>query len=209
MQLHWSTARYAPWQEGPLLQGLADQVLDGAVAELGVSNIGPKRLRRIQGDLAARGVPLRSLQVQLSLLAPEPIRPGGLVDVCRELGVELIAYSPLALGLLTRMPGKEPSLPSGPRRWLFRRLWSDLQPLLGAMAEIAARRDASPAAVALNWCRAHGALPIAGLRTVAQADAAGDALAWGLEEGERERLDQLALALPSGARMPANPFQSA
>jgi pyridoxine 4-dehydrogenase len=208
VQLHWSTARYAPWQEGPLLQGLADQVLDGAVAELGVSNIGPKRLRRIQGDLAARGVPLRSLQVQLSLLAPEPIRPGGLVDVCRELGVEMIAYSPLALGLLTRMPGTEPSFPSGPRRWLFRRLWSDLQPLLEAMAEIAARRGASPAAVALNWCRAHGAMPIAGLRTVAQADAAGDALAWGLEEGERERLDQLALALPSGARMPANPFQS-
>jgi len=209
VQLHWSTARYAPWQEGPLLQGLADQVLAGAVAELGVSNVGPERLWRIQGDLAARGVPLSSLQVQLSLLAPEPIRPGGLVDVCRELGIELIAYSPLALGLLTRMPGKEPSLPSGPRRWLFRRLWRDLQPLLEAMAEIASSREASPAAVALNWCRAHGARPIAGLRTVAQADAAGDALAWSLEEGERERLDQLALALPTGARMPANPFQSA
>jgi pyridoxine 4-dehydrogenase len=209
VQLHWSTARYAPWQEGPLLQGLADQVLAGAVAELGVSNVGPERLRRIQAELAARGVSLRSLQVQLSLLAPEPIRPGGLLDVCRELGVELIAYSPMALGLLTRMPGAEPSLPTGPRRWLFRRLWPDLQPLLEAMAQIAAGRDASLAAVALNWCRAHGAMPIAGLRSVSQADAAADALAWSLEARERECLDQLALALPSRARMPANPFQSA
>ena len=209
VQLHWSTARYAPWQEGPLLQGLADQVLAGAVAELGVSNVGPERLRRIQAELAARGVSLRSLQVQLSLLAPEPIRPDGLLDVCRELGVELIAYSPMALGLLTRMPGAEPSLPSGPRRWLFRRLWPDLQPLLEAMAQIAAGRDASLAAVALNWCRAHGAMPIAGLRSVAQADAAADALTWSLEARERECLDQLALALPSRARMPANPFQSA
>jgi pyridoxine 4-dehydrogenase len=209
VQLHWSTARYAPWQEGPLLQGLADQVLSGVVSELGVSNVGPARLRRFQADLAARGLPLRSLQVQLSLLAPEPIRPGGLVDVCRELGVELIAYSPLALGLLTRMPGAEPPLPTGPRRWLFRRLWPELQPLLEALAAIAARRDASPAAVALNWCRAHGAMPIAGLRTVAQADTAADALAWSLEVAEREQLDQLALALPTGARMPANPFQSA
>ena len=209
VQLHWSTARYAPWQEGPLLQGLADQVLAGAVAELGVSNVGPERLRQIQAELAARGVSLRSLQVQLSLLAPEPIRPGGLLDVCRELGVELIAYSPMALGLLTRMPGAEPSLPSGPRRWLFRRLWPDLQPLLEAMAQIAAGRDASLAAVALNWCRAHGAMPIAGLRSVAQADAAADALAWSLEARERECLDQLALALPRRARMPANPFQSA
>jgi len=179
------------------------------VAELGVSNVGPERLRQIQAELAARGVSLRSLQVQLSLLAPEPIRPGGLLDVCRELGVELIAYSPMALGLLTRMPGAEPSLPSGPRRWLFRRLWPDLQPLLEAMAQIAAGRDASLAAVALNWCRAHGAMPIAGLRSVAQADAAADALAWSLEARERECLDQLALALPRRARMPANPFQSA
>jgi aryl-alcohol dehydrogenase-like predicted oxidoreductase len=52
-------------------------------------------------------------------------------------------------------------------------------------------------------------MPIAGLRSVAQADAAADALAWSLEARERECLDQLALALPSRARMPANPFQSA
>jgi len=44
---------------------------------------------------------------------------------------------------------------------------------------------------------------------VAQADAAADALAWSLEARERECLDQLALALPRRARMPANPFQSA
>ena len=41
MQLHWSTARYAPWQEVSLLDGLADLVLSGAVRELGVSNTGP------------------------------------------------------------------------------------------------------------------------------------------------------------------------
>jgi pyridoxine 4-dehydrogenase len=209
VQLHWSTARYAPWQEGPLLEGLADRVLAGAVPELGVSNVGPLRLRRLHQALAARGVPLRSLQVQMSLLAPEPILPGGLVEVCRELDIALIAYSPLALGLLTRRPGAEPPLPRGPRRWLFQRLWPDLQPLLEAMAEIASRRDATTAAVALNWCRAHGAMPIVGLRSVAQADAAADALAWSLDGGERERLDRLALALPIRSRMPANPFQSA
>ena len=44
VQLHWSTARYAPWQETALLDGLADRVLDGTVAELGVSNVGPQRL---------------------------------------------------------------------------------------------------------------------------------------------------------------------
>jgi pyridoxine 4-dehydrogenase len=208
VQLHWSTARYAPWQEGPLLQGLADKVLDGTVAELGVSNLGPQRLRRIHADLGARGVPLRSLQVQASLLAPEPMAPGGLLEVCRELGVEVIAYSPLALGLLGRPPGPLPPLPQGPRRLLFRRVWNDLQPLLTSMEAIAASRRSSMAAVALNWCRAHGTLPIVGLRSVAQADAAADALAWTLTAEERQQLDRLSLG-SRRARMPANPFTSA
>ncbi len=210
VQLHWSTARYAPWQEGPLLDGLADQVRAGAVAELGVSNVGPQRLRLLQARLADQGVPLRSLQVQLSLLAPEALAPGGVAEVCRELGIDLIAYSPLALGLLTRAPGACGPLPAGPRGVLFRRLWPGLQPLLEALQRIAAAHRSRPAVVALNWCRAHGAMPIPGVRSVAQAEDAASALGWQLEAAERQELDQLAFAAAAaGVRMPANPFQSA
>ena len=70
VQLHWSTARYAPWQEDGLLDGLAELVLTGRVSELGVSNLGPQRLRLIHSRLLERGVSLRSVQVQCSLLAP-------------------------------------------------------------------------------------------------------------------------------------------
>ena len=208
VQLHWSTARYAPWQEGPLLDGLADFVQAGEVAQLGLSNVGPRRLRWLHGRLVERGVPLTSLQVQFSLLAPDPLLPGGVVDVCRELGIQLIAYSPLALGLLAR-PASEKTgnaLPKGPRGTLFRRLDPALGPLRQAMAEIASIHSAPLAAVALNWCRAHGAMPIPGLRTPAQAELAAGALAWQLSTAEREALDLLALALER--RMPANPFQS-
>ncbi|MCS5697783.1 aldo/keto reductase [Cyanobium sp. FGCU-52] len=206
VQLHWSTARYAPWQEGPLVDGLADRVQRGEVRELGVSNLGPRRLLALHRHLAERGVPLRSLQIQLSLLAPGALLPGGVVAVCRDLGIELIAYSPLALGLLARSPGRlDP--PSGPRGLLFRRLWPEAQPLLEAVDRLARAHGATPAAVALNWCRAHQALPIVGLRTVEQAEAAAAALAWELGEDERQELDRLAFA--SRARMPANPFQSA
>jgi pyridoxine 4-dehydrogenase len=206
VQLHWSTARYAPWQEGPLLEGLADQVRAGSVAQLGVSNMGPRRLRQLQAQLAERGVPLRSLQVQASLLAPDPFAPGGLATVCQELGIDLIAYSPLALGLLCRPPGPLPSLPAGPRGWLFRRLWPELQPLLQALQRIAIDRGATQAAVALNWTRAHGAMPIPGIRSIAQAEGAAAALAWCLHGAERQELDRLAFA--GRARMPANPFGS-
>ncbi len=207
VQLHWSTARYAPWQERPLIDGLADLVEQGEVVELGVSNMGPQRLRQVHAHLAGRGIRLVSLQVQFSLLAPEPMAAGGIVDTCQELGIELLAYSPLALGLLARRPGEGREGLTGTRRALFARLGPGLAALLHTMEIMAAPHGAPLAAVALNWCRAHGAMPIPGLRTPEQVAEAASALGWELQQGEREALDQLALALP--ARMPANPFQSA
>jgi pyridoxine 4-dehydrogenase len=205
VQLHWSTARYAPWQEGPLLEGLADLVQQGAVESLGLSNMGPRRLREVCHRLGERGVTIASLQMQLSLLAPEAIAPGGVAETCRELGIALIAYSPLALGLLAREVGT--ALPRGPRGTLFRRLGPRLEPLLNLMGEIGGHRPGGLAAVALNWCRAHGAMPIPGLRSPAQVESTAAARSWTLTDDERRRLDQLALA--PGPRMPANPFQSA
>ena len=211
VQLHWSTARYAPWQEAPLLEGLADLVQQRAVESLGLSNMGPRRLRQVSERLGQRGVAIASLQVQLSLLAPEAIAPGGVAETCRELGIPLIAYSPLALGLLGREPRRpgtpEPDLPKGPRGALFRRLGPKLEPLLNLMAEIGAHLPGGQAAVALNWCRAHGAMPIPGMRTPGQVDTAAAARSWQLTAEERLSLDQLVLA--DGPRMPANPFQSA
>ena len=208
VQLHWSTARYAPWQEPALLEGLADLVSSGAVPSLGVSNMGPRRLRQVHQQLAARGIRLSSLQVQLSLLAPEAVQPGGVAEVCRELGIELIAYSPLALGLLGRSASDPRPIPQGPRGALFRRLEPRLAPLRQAMEEISQGRPGGLGAVALNWCRSHGAMPIPGMRSTQQVEAAASALSWSLSGEERLRLDQLAMA-DGAARMPANPFQSA
>jgi pyridoxine 4-dehydrogenase len=129
------------------------------------------------------------------------------VPVCRELGIDLLAYSPLALGLLAQPPGEEPRpLPPGPRGLLFRRLRPRIQPLLQTMERIARAHDAPMAAVAINWCRAHGALPLVGMRTAEQAEAAAAAVSWCLEDEERRDLDRVAWR--NGGRMPANPFQS-
>ncbi|MEI8251777.1 MAG: aldo/keto reductase [Synechococcus sp. ELA057] len=210
VQLHWSTARYLPWQELPLLDGLADLVQEGQVAAVGVSNLGPQRLQRLDDHLRARGVPLVSVQVQLSLLAPQAVAAGGLARACRERGIELIAYSPLALGLLARAPGSQPPSLQGPRALLARRQWAPIQPVLQALDRLAEGRAGGPAAVALNWCRAHGALPIVGLRNPQQAEAAAAALGWQLNPEERDQLDRLAMAcVAAGGAMPANPFQSA
>ena len=207
IQLHWSTARYAPWQELPLLDGLGDLVEHGLVPELGLSNVGPKRLRFLHGHLLNRGIQLQSVQVQLSLLAPEPVLRGELAAVCKELGIELLAYSPLALGVLAIPPGVQTSTSTMLRSRLFRRLLPASEDLRSAMVEIAAQRSASMVQVALNWCRAHGACPITGLRRPSQAIDVAAALNWSLSATERQVLDQISQR--TSARMPANPFQSA
>ncbi len=207
IQLHWSTARYAPWQELPLLDGLADLVQQGEVRELGLSNVGPRRLRVLHSRLAQRGVRLASIQVQFSLLAPEPSRPGGLLDVARDLGVEVLAYSPLALGVLARQPGWTPEGATLLRSSLYRRLLPETEVLRQTMAAMAAARGVTQMQVALNWCRAHGACPIPGFRRPSHVIDARQALNWKLNEEERQHLDQL--SFESAVRMPDNPFQSA
>jgi pyridoxine 4-dehydrogenase len=207
VQLHWSTARYAPWQEVQLLDGLADRVLDGSVAEVGVSNIGPKRLAWMHERLAQRGVPLRSVQVQYSLLSPGDAKADALRQLCHERGVEVLAYSPLAFGVLTLSPDAERRSGTFLRRQLFNRLMPASRNLRTVVAAIAATRNVSMAQVALNWCRARGTKPIPGLRTPEQARDVAGALRWSLRPEEIEQL--MEARGQCAVRTPSNPFQSA
>ena len=67
---------------------------------VGVSNYGPKQMQKIQKHLEKRGVPLAAAQVQYSLLSRGP-QQEEIRAVCQDLGVQMIAYSPLALGMLS------------------------------------------------------------------------------------------------------------
>ncbi|XP_052173153.1 pyridoxal reductase, chloroplastic isoform X3 [Diospyros lotus] len=116
-QLHWSTANYAPPQELALWDGLVAMYEKGLVQAVGVSNYGPKQLVKIHDYLKVRGVPLCSAQVQFSLLSMGEDQME-IKNICDSLGIRLISYSPLGLGMLT---GKyTPSnLPQGPRAGTF------------------------------------------------------------------------------------------
>jgi len=70
------------------------------VQAVGVSNYGPKQMQKIQKHLEKRGVPLAAAQVQYSLLSRGP-QQEEIRAVCQDLGVQMIAYSPLALGMLS------------------------------------------------------------------------------------------------------------
>ena len=203
-QMHWSTANYFPWQEGPLLDGLADLYDQGLVNGIGLSNYGPKRLHWVHKRLSARGIPITSLQVQYSLLSTFPVTELGLKDVCDDLGIQMIAYSPLGLGLLTGKYGE--NKPKGLRGVLFRQLLPGIQPLLDCLREVAAERGKTMAQTSLNWCIRKGTTPIPGAKTLEQAKQNIGALGWQLTTGEVDELDRAAAA--SDKQMVQNIFQT-
>ncbi|CAN6298792.1 unnamed protein product [Urochloa humidicola] len=137
-QLHWSTANYAPLQERALWDGLVEMYEKGLVRAVGVSNYGPKQLLKIHSYLASKGVPLSSAQVQFSLLSMGDEQME-LKTVCDSLGIRLIAYSPLGLGMLT---GKydASNLPKGPRSVLFRQILPGLESLLTCLKQISEKK---------------------------------------------------------------------
>jgi pyridoxine 4-dehydrogenase len=206
VQMHWSTANYLPWQEGPLLDGLTDLCHQGVARSVGLSNYGPQRLRWAHRRLAEQGVAVQTLQVQYSLLSTYPVDTLGLKEVCDELGIQLIAYSPLALGLLTGKYTCKADLPKGLRRFALGQILPAVQPLLGCLQEVARAREKTMSQVAINWCIYKGTIPIPGAKNLAQAQQNAGALGWQLSEAEAIALETAAAACDR--QMVQNIFQS-
>lgn len=206
VQMHWPTSNYAPWQEGALLDGLGDLWEQGQVRAVGLSNYGPKTLRKVYQRFADRQIPLATLQIQYSLLSIASLPFQELRETCGELGVQIIAYSPLTLGLLTGKYRQSDQLPKGLRGLLFRQLLPSAQDLLGSMEELARSYDKTPAQIAINWCLCQGTIPIPGARNLAQAQENIGALGWRLKATDAEQLTRIALKIQRP--MVSNVFQT-
>ena len=206
VQMHWSTANYLPWQEGPLLDGLAALCQQGVAKGMGVSNFGPKRLRLAHQRLQEKGLKIQTLQVQYSLLSTYPVTQLGLKEVCDELGIQLIAYSPLGLGLLTGKYKSKSDLPKGLRKFALGQLLPGVKPLLACLSAIATEKEKNMAQVAINWCICKGTIPIPGAKNLQQAKQNTGALGWRLTDAEVTELDQASAACTK--QMVQNIFQS-
>ena len=175
-----------------LMDALADAVADGKVRSVGVSNYSAEQTKRAHEALARRGVPLTTNQIQYNLLSRKPETDGTLA-ACRTLGVTIIAYSPLAQGLLTGKYLTDEIKPAGIRSWqpAFRpQRLRRLTGLLDLIRGIGEDHDGkTPAQVALNWLiQQEGVLPIPGAKTAEQATGNAGALGWALRPAEIEAL---------------------
>jgi aryl-alcohol dehydrogenase-like predicted oxidoreductase len=185
-QIHWPHAIVPP---ETLMNWMAELVREGLVRTVGVSNFNPSQTVRAYTSLARQNIPLASNQVEYSLL-DRRIEKNGLLARCNELGIRVIAYSPIAKGLLTGKYSVD-KLPPGPRAITAAATLQRIQPLLKLMTRIGQDHGGKTnAQVALNWCICKGTLPIPGAKNAAQAQENAGALGWRLTPDEVAELDK-------------------
>jgi aryl-alcohol dehydrogenase-like predicted oxidoreductase len=147
-QVHWPNPLVPVTTTMDGMRALVDV---GLVRNVGVSNFSADHWRRAENAL---GLPVLSNQVQYSLACRKPDRSDGSVPYAQEHDRVVIAYSPLAQGLLGgRYDAEHP--PSGTARagnalFLPQNLEA-AEGLIRALREIARAHDATPAQVALSW----------------------------------------------------------
>ena len=178
------------------MNAMADLVETGKIRSVGVSNFNPARMRRAHAALAKRGLPLAVNQVRYSLLS-RGIETNGVLETAKELGVTIIAYTPLERGLLSGKYHKNPELlsrMSGWRKAMMKRDLERCRVLIKAMDEIATMSGATIAQVALNWLINYNGeivVTIPGATKVLQAEENAGAMKFRLSVDEMTQLDDL------------------
>lgn len=195
-QVHWPFD-FLMGQE-TLMNALADEVEQGRIKTIGVSNYSAKQMREAHSYLAARGIPLAVNQVQYSLLHRN-IETNGVIEAAQNLEVTILAYSPLAQGLLTGKYTVGSDLkPSGARRLdpkFSKKGLQKIEPVLAALQSIGEAHDKTTVQVALNWLISKGGVvPIPGAKNAKQAKQNAGALGWSISKVEQEQLNNVSAA---------------
>ena len=91
---------------------LAELLKEGKIGGIGLSEAGPEFIRR-----AVKVHPIAAVEAEVSLIEFSAIN-GGVLSTCRELGIPVVAYSPMGRGLVTGSLQKKEDIPEGdPRHW--------------------------------------------------------------------------------------------
>ncbi len=207
VQIHWSTATYNPWQELQLLNNLSDLIDQGFDFKIGLSNIGPQRLKKIIQYLSKKDKKVKSVQIQFSLLSPNFQKQIKVKNICENNDIDFLAYSPLSFGILCMDPEKdEDKQNSLLRSLIFKNYKNSTTELRRCLKQIAISRSASQAQVAINWCCYQGAIPLVGMRKKSHVIDISNVFKWNLNKDEFEILQEASKKCLK--KMPSNPFSS-
>jgi aryl-alcohol dehydrogenase-like predicted oxidoreductase len=149
---------HQPWgfsSEVEEMKAMAALVTAQKIRLVGVSNFSAKKMRSAWETLQKSGINLVSNQVQYSLLNRK-IETNGVLETAKELGITIIAYSPLAQGLVTGKFHDNPALLNniGFRKYASRFKPKGLErsrPVADLVKQLALKYGVTPSQVALNW----------------------------------------------------------
>lgn len=171
---------------------------EGKIRYVGVSNFSAEDMRKAHMELSKLGLALVSNQVNYSLVRRE-IETNGVLDAAEDLGMTIIAYSPLGRGILTGKFHENAELLQ--TRNIFRRYYGSLnrssieasRPVVEALGRVARKYGATLSQAAINWVinfRGEGVVAVPGATSVRQAEDNAGAMGFTLGEDDLALLDE-------------------
>lgn len=180
-----------------------DLIAEGKVRHFGLSEPGAQTVRR-----AHAVQPVAALQNEYSLWTRGP-ETNGILDACKELGIGLVAYSPLGKGFLTGAMSRDTQFGDNDFRKILPRFSPEAMAANQAMVEllknIAAVKQATPAQIALAWllAREPWIVPIPGTTKLHRLEENLGAVAVDLTAADLANIEQAAAAIRiEGERYP-------
>ncbi len=160
---------HQPWgfsNEKAEMEAMARLVKEHRIRYVGGSNFSAKQMRSAWEALQKHGIQLVSNQVRYNLL-DRKIESNGILQTAKELGITIIAYSPLAQGLVTGKFHDKPELLKniGMRKYSSPFKPAGLaksRPVVKSVQELAIKYGVTPSQIALNWLiNSHGETVVA------------------------------------------------
>lgn len=164
-------------------------VKSGKVKRVGVSNHNLAELKRAEEILSKEGVHISAVQNHYSLLYRSS-EEGGILDYCKENGIDFFAYMVLEQGALTGKYDTKHPLPEGSQRGdTYNPILPQLEELIGTMKRIGEKYSASVSQIAIAWVVAKGTLPIIGVTKASHVEDAAKAAQISLTADEMSELE--------------------
>ncbi len=180
-----------------------DLIAEGKVKHFGLSEPGAQTVRR-----AHAVQPVTALQNEYSLWTRGP-ETNGILEVCDDLGIGFVPYSPLGKGFLTGAMSKDTQFGDGDFRKILPRFTPEAmatnQALVDLLTRIGAEKSATPAQIALAWllARKPWIVPIPGTTKLHRLDENLGAANVALTPADLAEIETAAAAIPiEGDRYP-------
>jgi aryl-alcohol dehydrogenase-like predicted oxidoreductase len=149
---------HQPWgfsNEKSEVSAMAELFAQKKIKYIGVSNFSAKMMQSAWETLVKKGIPLASNQMSFSLLNRK-IESNGVMETAKKLGISIIAYSPLAQGMVTGKFHDNPELLKniGLRKHtsLFKPAGIEKsRPVINLVKELSLKYNVTPSQIALNW----------------------------------------------------------